>query len=239
MRLIRSCVSVVFFIAFALGGLLFSGLVLPFVRRREAAHACVRWLWQTILKGFEITRLAKVSINLPPEGIRGCVLVANHPSLVDVVVLTALIPRTYSVAKRSLRRNPCMGYIIRRTFLHDDVALFKEAPPLLAAGANILIFPEGTRSPDNRTVRAFHRGSAQLALRARVPVVPVILDYSCHVLGKHQAITDMGAKPVQIRVMVGSPQLPPETEPDRFHAVAARWTVSLRNTIVAALPPAQ
>lgn len=230
-RILRGIVTVGFFVLFGLGGVVISYLIFPFVKEKTTALKIVRRIWRVILAGFEITRLIRVDRTELDPNIRGCVILANHPSLIDVIILTVLIPNTFSVAKASLRKNPFIGLIVRRVFLHDDARLMEEAPGILAAGYNILIFPEGTRSPNPKTMHPWHRGGTQLALRTHVPIQPVVLKFDTRMLAKGQNICDMGVKPVKIAVK-SLPQLPPLDESvTNFHGPAVRQTRAMTEQI--------
>lgn len=165
--------------------------------------------------------------------IRGCVILANHPSLIDVVILTVMVPRTFAVAKASLRRNPWIGMIVRRVFLYDDARLMEEAPALLRRGYNILIFPEGTRSPGPREMHAWHRGGVQVALRALAPIQPMVLKFERRLLGKGQSILDMGARSVGVEVRALE-RIPALAEvPVVCHSLAVKYTRELTAAVQA------
>lgn len=231
MRFIRSSLSLFFFILFGVGGLLLSYLILPFVWNRAHALKIVRGMWWVILKGFILSRLIRLDLRGFQKDFRGCVILANHPSLIDVVILTALLPKTFSVAKSDLRRNPLIGVIVRRVFLHDDARLMDEASTLLNAGYNILIFPEGTRSPSPITMHPWHRGGTQLALRTQAPLQPIVLQYDYRLLAKGQSILDMGKKPVNIRLHT-LPKIPALTEmPQSYHPLAVKLTRQMTKEI--------
>lgn len=235
MRVFRGVLSLLFFVVFGLGGMCLSYLILPFVWKRSLALKMVRGMWWIILKGFCATRLIRIDRSAFQADIRGCVILANHPSLIDVVILTVLLPRTFSVAKAALRRHPLIGVIVRRVFLHDDARLMEEAPALLAAGYNILIFPEGTRSPHPTTMHAWHRGGTQLALRTQSPIQPIALHYDYRLLAKGQSLFDMGKKCVTIR-LVSLPQMAAlEERPQTYHALAVQWTRQMTSDVQALL----
>lgn len=235
MRILRGLVSVLFFAVFAFGATLISYTILPFVRRRETALRIVRGIWRMLVGAFEGSGLIRVDDSGLESDIRGSILVANHPSLIDVVLLTVLIPGTFSVAKRSLRRHPLLGPIVRRVFLPDDETLLDVARPLLTEGYNILIFPEGTRSPGTREMHPWHRGAAQLALRAGAPIRPLAMRFGYRILGKGQPITDMGPRQVAIVVASLPPLMPPERMPEIFRPEALRRTRQAEETVRAAL----
>lgn len=228
---IRSLLTLSFFILFGIGGLLLSYLILPFVRKRTKALKIVRFIWQIILKGFIYTRLIDIDTHRLDTSIQGAVILANHPSLIDVIILTALFPKTFSVAKSTLRKNPFMGLIVQRVFLPDDVSLMEEAPALLSQGYNILIFPEGTRSPSPSSMRKWHRGAIQLALRTQAPILPVVLHYQSRMLAKGQSILDMGGHTIHINVK-NLPLYPP---PPITHDILFHEAKTITNTLSEAI----
>lgn len=224
MRWLRSLLSLFFFLSFGIGGGVLSYLILPFVRRKEHALVVVRAIWWILLQGFRITRLLRVDASQLKRDVRGCVILANHPSLIDVVVLTVYMPKTFSVAKATLRRHPLIGLIVRRVFLFDDARLMDEAPDLLAKGYNILIFPEGTRSPSPNLMHSWHRGGVQLALRTNVSIHPICLHYSYRLLGKGQSILDMGVRPVTLTLSSFQEVSAISNGNENYHVQAVRLT---------------
>jgi 1-acyl-sn-glycerol-3-phosphate acyltransferase len=111
-----------------------------------------------------------------------CVIVANHNSHADTVALIAALParRRPAVAAAAdywfgggprprVCRALCGAFPVRRT--GGGSADLAAAVSLLAAGRDVIVFPEGTRSRDGR-VGEFHRGAARLAAQAGVPLVP-------------------------------------------------------------------
>jgi 1-acyl-sn-glycerol-3-phosphate acyltransferase len=115
-----------------------------------------------------------------PEGKGPCVVVANHQSLLDIVMLSRMPREMKWVAKEELFRIPWIGWLLRLT---GDIAVRRgdaesggeaigRARAYLARGMNVMIFPEGTRSRDARLL-PFKSGAFRLAIEAGVPVVPV------------------------------------------------------------------
>ena len=231
-RIYRSAMTVVLFMMFGIGGLILSFLVLPFVRSRRAALGKVRAALRFAVRLFTGTGLIGVdSGNL--ENVRGCIVAPNHPSLIDVVILTALLPDTFSVAKHSLRRNPFIGRVARKAFLPDDASLLDVAQKLLASGANLLIFPEGTRTPPEGLPATLRRGTAQLSIRTGAPILPVRIDTTRRILGKHQSILDMGDRRVLYAFTARPPLTPaPDANTDGLrHREAKRLTAALLREI--------
>ena len=207
-RLIRAVLTALFFFFFAVGGAALSAFVFPFLRSRRSGHRVVCGLWRFLVAAFSRSGLIAVRA----EGlndIRGRIIVANHPSLIDVVVLTALAPDVYSVAKNQLRGNIFIGPIVRAVMLSNDERILEDAREIIDSGGNVLIFPEGTRTPLQGGYGKFHRGAAQLSIRLGVPVTPVRIEVSRRILAKGQSIFDMGEKTVEFRLTRSDDIVPP------------------------------
>lgn len=117
--------------------------------------------------------------NLPPTG--GVLVVSNHASYWDpVVVGCALRRQVHFMAKADLFKIPLLGYVIRALGAFPvqrgsgDRQAIRRALELLEEGKVVGIFPEGTRSKTGALLDP-HRGAAMLALRAKVPVLPMAL----------------------------------------------------------------
>lgn len=137
-----------------------------------------RALWRTILTltgGLRVHGAAAL-----PAG--PCVIVANHRSHADTAALIAALParRQPAVAaaadywfrgalRREVCRVLCAAFPVRRT--GGGSADLAAAARLLAAGHDVIVYPEGTRSRDGQTGN-FHQGAARLAAAADVPLVP-------------------------------------------------------------------
>ena len=207
-RLIRAVLTALFFFFFAAGGAVISAFVFPFLRSRRSGHRVVCGLWRFLVAAFSRSGLIAVRA----EGlndIRGRIIVANHPSLIDVVVLTALAPDVYSVAKNQLRGNIFIGPIVRAVMLSNDERILEDAREIIDGGGNVLIFPEGTRTPLQGGYGKLHRGAAQLSIRLGVPVTPVRIEISRRILAKGQSIFDMGEKTVEFRLTRSDDIVPP------------------------------
>ena len=106
-----------------------------------------------------------------------CIIVANHPTLFDVVVLGSLIRDFNCVVKHKLAKSVFLGGCVKaaeyvtndkpQEIIEDCMAGFQRGQPLI-------IFPEGTRSPE-KGLGPFNRGAAHLALRSGVPLITAVL----------------------------------------------------------------
>lgn len=104
-------------------------------------------------------------------------IVANHPTLLDIVLLLAHMPQADCVAKRAAWDNPFLRSVVSAAaYIPNDAGenLVARCCERLAAGRSVILFPEGTRSPEVG-LQPFRRGAAHVALRSGCAVVPVLL----------------------------------------------------------------
>ena len=180
------------FAFFFLGGAILSYVVLPIARQRggtdrDRARRCRALLgraWRIFhwyMQACGLLRYDPRSVRLDlPSG--PFVLVANHPTLVDVTALISVCPDAVSIAKSAVFRSPLVGRVLRSCehvdagdgSLFAGVAVADKALTLLRSGTPVLIFPEGTRSPE-RGLGELRHGAFEIAARAAVPVVPVFI----------------------------------------------------------------
>jgi 1-acyl-sn-glycerol-3-phosphate acyltransferase len=178
------------------------------------------------------------------------ILASNHVSNLDGVVLGAwLVPviprRIHWLGKKEMFDWPVMGWIARNGGVHPvdrggaDVEAFRLAQRILGEGHVLLIFPEGTRSPDGRLQQA-RDGLAMLALRTGAPIVPIGVADSDRVWPRGQKLPR--PRPgTRVTVRIGSPfRLADELPADLDRRTAkARSTELIMRRIAALLPPRQ
>lgn len=135
------------------------------------------------------------------------VIVANHLSLLDILVLFRLQSHFKWVSKIENFRVPIIGwnmrlcdYIpLRRGDKQSTLAMFRQCDRALAGGSSILMFPEGTRSATGR-LRAFGSGAFQIAARNRVPLQPIIVRGTAEALPKRGFVLQ-GRHPISIEIL--------------------------------------
>jgi 1-acyl-sn-glycerol-3-phosphate acyltransferase len=174
------------FVVFGLGGLALAGLVFPILRwlpgetrDREfrcqlAVHHCFRFFvrFMAMLGVNEVELRGVDSLRQP-----GQLVVANHPTLLDVVFLIALMPQADCVVKAEAWSNPFMRGAVRGAgYLPNDLGdrLVDVCAERLRAGRSLVLFPGGTRDPKGE-IGSFRRGAAHIALRSGRPLRPVFI----------------------------------------------------------------
>ena len=118
------------------------------------------------------------------------VFVSNHQSIYDIPILFCALPFQLRIlAKASLGRFPVLGWHLRYTGHllvereRTGAATLKHVATMMADGRSLIVFPEGTRSRDGR-VGPFKRGLFLMAIEAGLPIVPVSVAGSRHVMRK-------------------------------------------------------
>jgi 1-acyl-sn-glycerol-3-phosphate acyltransferase len=183
-------------------------LTAPFDQNRRLVHrfACL-WgyhyflinpFWKCTFEGVENIRRDQTYV-----------LVANHQSMWDIMLLYGLFRHFKWVSKQDVLKIPFIGWnmVINQyvTVAREDLSSIKEMMKAcrkwLSKGSSIMIFPEGTRS-ENGEMGAFKDGPFRLAIESGVPVVPIVLDGTFHIFPK-------GAKRIRfnthVRVKVLAP----------------------------------
>lgn len=216
-----------------------------FDRRGYFAHGCARvWSW-LILR----TTGVRVAIDglerLTPRATY--VFVSNHQSIYDIPVVFSSLPfQLRIIAKASLARFPVLGWHLRRgghLFVdrqHPDRAgILKRWRALVSEGLSLIIYAEGTRSPDGRVAR-FKAGSFLLAMEAGLPIVPLAIVGTRGVMPKGRLRTE----PANVRLVVHDPIEPPALDAptiqdakllaERVHSIVAQTVDRLQNDQISA-----
>lgn len=138
---------------------------------------------------------------------QGLVIAPNHPSLLDAVVMTSRLPRVVCIAKASIWHNPLLGGGMRLAgYVRNDAPLtmIRNAAAALRAGRQVLIFPEGTRTPPGAALGPVTRSFALLAQQAGAPVQTVIIEMDPPYLGKGWPPLRRPPLPLHVRVRLGA-----------------------------------
>jgi 1-acyl-sn-glycerol-3-phosphate acyltransferase len=177
-----------------------------FERNGHFAHWCAR-TWSRLILATTGVRVDVTGLERLEPG-RTYVFVSNHQSIYDIPILFWSLPyQLRIIAKESLGKFPFLGWHLRRTGhmlvdrrRPDRARIFDWASRLTSDGLSLIVFPEGTRSRDGHVAR-FKGGSFLLALQAGLPVVPLSIIGSRHVMLKGRLATYPGA----VRLVVHDP----------------------------------
>lgn len=186
-RVWRTFGTGVCFACFFSGGLLESVTIFPILyawpgSRRQKCQRVRHVLQQTfrffvwLMNVFGVIKVKLHNAELLQQA-RGCIVIANHPTLIDVVILMSLVPRPNGVVKGDLWRNFYLKRVLNAAgFISnaDGETMLKGCEESLAAGDAIVIFPEGSRSVPGEPLQ-FKRGVANIAVRTDAPLLTVFI----------------------------------------------------------------
>ena len=238
------------FVAFGLGGLLLAFAVFPVIRlttrdprlRADRAQYCVHLAFRFHVQVMRVCGVMRLTVRggerLHEPG--GQLIVANHPTLIDVVLIGSLLPQLDCLVKTSAWRNPFMRGAVRAAgYVPNDLGeeVVEECARRLAEGRSLLLFPEGTRSMKDGRLGPFHRGAAHVALRSQRPLRPLLIRCEPRFLTRGQHWYDVADRPMGFTIEVGEPMDPRElTREGESRGVASRQlTAALRDFYQAGL----
>lgn len=180
---------------------LISGLLFPipfflwvvtvlFDRRRYILHQFT-CRWADIILGLNPYWKIEVEGREKIDPSKVYIMVANHQSGVDILVLFKLHRHFKWVAKRSLFAIPFIGWVmalngyisIERGRGRSKLKMMDKAASSIRDGNSVILFPEGTRSPDGN-LQQYKTGAFRLALETQIPIIPVVIKGTHHAIKK-------------------------------------------------------
>ena len=144
----------------------------------------------------------------------GLIVVANHPSMLDALMLVARLPRSVCVMKASLMHNPFLGPGARLArYIQNDSArgMVRNAVNDLKEGGQLVLFPEGTRTV-RPPVNDFRPGFTLIAKLANAPIQTVFIDTDSPYLGKGWPLWRLPPLPIEFSVRLGK-RFAPSADP--------------------------
>lgn len=233
-RIWRTAATGLCFATFGLGGLLLWVAVFPLMRlavrneqRRVAmARSIIHHLFRVFVAMMRTTGVLSVDV-CGLERLRdgGQLILANHPTLIDVVLLMSLIRRSDCIVKGALGRNPfTRGPVRAAGFRVNDSSqgLIDDCVSSVRTGNNLIIFPEGTRSSRSEPMR-LHRGAARVAVHGEVDVTPVRIRCTPPTLAKGEKWWRVPPRRPHFTIKIDEPILVAQFIEDApSHALAAR-----------------
>ncbi len=186
-----------------------TGLVLG----RAAISSVYRGFWKTA-QWLGLMRIDFGALDALEQD-AGLIIAANHPTMLDAMLVVARVPRGICIMRSSLMRSPFLGAGARLArYIRNDPprGMIRSCVQNLQAGGQLLIFPEGTRTVRS-PVNPFRPGLTLIAQRAAVPIQTVVIEADSPYLGKGWPIWKPPQFPVVFRLRLGR-----RFEPDDDHA---------------------
>jgi 1-acyl-sn-glycerol-3-phosphate acyltransferase len=218
---------------FGIGGLI-AAVVFPIMhqlpgsifQREVRVQRVVHWLFRGFVRYMRVVGILQLQ-TIDAHLLRssgGQLLVANHPTLLDVVMLGSLVPQLDCVVKRAAWSNPFMrGVVAAAGYIPNDAnkSLIDQCAARLRDGRSLLIFPEGTRSPKGG-LGPLRRGASHMAIRSQRPLRPVFIGCDPPSLMRGQPWYDVPTRPMRYTIEVGPAIFPPPPSDQRPRGAAAR-----------------
>ena len=215
------------FVVFGLSGLLLSMLVFPVqklmvrdaAKQKKLARKTVHLSFKFFVNLMAMVRIFGFNLKQVQalKDLKGHLVLANHPSLIDVVVLVSIIPNADCIVKAHLFSNPFVRGVFKNTGYISNAEpdeLLTDCQASLAAGNNLIVFPEGTRTTPGQELK-FQRGAANIALRCQAPITTVIVDFTPSALTKSEPWYDVPQhKALFSAKIVENPPAVPPLEPE-------------------------
>jgi len=175
----------------------------PFDRRKRLLHQFTCF-WASLYTWFNPAWPVRVTGRGKAERDRASVMVANHLSLLDILVLFRAFLHFKWVSKIEVFRLPLIGwnmslngYIkLKRGDRASVVQMLQGCERALADGNSIMMFPEGTRSPTGK-MRDFKPGAFEIAIRTGTPIQPIMIQGTADALPKRGFVL-RGRHPIRV-----------------------------------------
>lgn len=206
-KLIRSITILLLFGIFGIGALILNILIFPIAKLLlnktnylYFSSNIIQKLWQFFVLLCKITGMIQIKIKdlEKIKSVRNKVIVATHPSFIDIVILLSIIPRSTCLVKSSLSKNPLLNNIINSIFILEDETvenLKSHTKYMIDNGFNVIIFPSGIRHRKNEYPK-IRKGAATIAMNAQKNIVALKYYTDYDFLFINQPIYEAGSKPV-------------------------------------------
>ena len=171
---------------------------------RAAISSVYRGFW-TCAQWLGLMRIEATALDVLDRD-AGLIIAANHPSMLDAMLVVARVPRGICIMRASLMRNPFLGAGARLArYIRNDPprGMIRSAVANLKAGGQLVLFPEGTRTI-TLPVNPFRPGITLMAHMAQVPIQTVIIETTSPYLGKGWPIWRTPAFPVVFSARLGA-----------------------------------
>ena len=189
--LIKSIFSLSYF---AIGSWLVTILGFIILKLNPFAGGRTRYFYHWVLSHYTwsvlyiMRNVKKKIINPKNEDFsRPCVMIANHQSFLDILVMTLLYPKVILLTNNWVWNSPVFGQLVRIAGYYPVARGIENSIEYLEsqvkAGFSIAVFPEGTRSPDEQ-IRRFHKGAFYIAEKLELDILPVLIHGTGYTMSK-------------------------------------------------------
>lgn len=201
------------FVVFGVGGLLLRVAVFPalnlMVRQPERRVVVARMVIRRAFRAYVDLMRALGVLRYEISGLEklergGLLILANHPTLIDTVFLMAFVRNADCIVKGALWNNPfTRGPVRAAGYINNEggAQLVDDCIASLRRGNNLIVFPEGTRTPANGII-SMKRGAANIAVRGARDMTPVLIRCEPLTLGKGEKWWRVPPRRVLIRIDV-------------------------------------
>ncbi|MCQ9325740.1 lysophospholipid acyltransferase family protein [Neisseria dentiae] len=221
------------FVLFGVVGVLFKIVLLPYTlkstrndtARQMQARRLIGGVWKWFVGYLVWSRVLSVNFNgLEKLGRPGQLVLANHPSLLDVVLLVGHVPEINCIVKKDLLGNPSMkSQILSTGYIPNDESLemMEEVDAVFKSGQSLLIFPEGTRTGWDGQIK-LHRGAVSIGLRSADIITPVCIKMNPPNFKKGQPWYKIPPRTIHYEITVGDDINPQDWLAEKPLPIAAR-----------------
>lgn len=209
------------FVLFSVGGLLLGYVIVPLMhvlnRKKGAlkyqAQYGIHFMFSLIIFAMQALQLIKITFKGFDKLIldRSCLIIANHPTLIDYIAITSRLPRCDNIVKEALWHNPFLKRIISLAGYIpnlDAVTTFAAVQEALSQNTPLLMFPEGTRSTPGQPI-TIKRSAAQIAVRVGVPICLIHIQCIPPILTKDKKWYKLPKVVPHLTLSVGKCLMPP------------------------------
>lgn len=229
------------FFIFGLGGLIFSSLVYPLLlvgsrkeRRQRHTQVIIFYMFKYYVGYLQWVGVLNLTIEGDLKSLQSShIIVANHPSLLDVVFILSLIPKAYCVVKGALFKSIyTVGPITSAGYIpnEDPDVLFERSKAALLTGVPLVLFPEGTRTTPNQEI-VFHKTAVRIAIETQTDIKPILIFCEPSALSKTNKWYDIAAIKPTFRLVILDKWSCPEYEGVSYFRKVQHINIALENFI--------
>ena len=201
------------FISFAIGAVILVGIFVPFIKlfskakQKVIAQFLIFISFKKLVIAMKLLGVARFHFQgfeqLKKD--KGTLFIANHPSLIDYVIITSQLPRCNNIVKTAITDNWLLKHLVLAAGYipnYTNEKTLKEIEQVQKQGENLLIFPEGTRTPADNKIK-IKRGAAQLSIRFQMPVRLIHIKCAPRTLTKNEKWYKIPPMRVRFDIIVG------------------------------------